>query len=157
MHEAGILLGWRKVFILSVFGFLISTYHWSCMNFIKIVSSPVFLNSLQWNRIISIIINEVESNISKNTLLTNFRMGFLPSLCKTFVELVEILVSHLKGTKKAIYVVWKVFLSVMKHFHWNLKLFFLTESCWSSQARYSGAIAARHVRSCYSWYYGKWK
>nr|KYP67853.1 Callose synthase 5 [Cajanus cajan] len=43
--------------------------------------------------IISIIIKEVESNISKNTLLTNFRMGFLPSLCKKFVELVEILKS----------------------------------------------------------------
>ncbi|XP_027344376.1 callose synthase 5-like [Abrus precatorius] len=41
--------------------------------------------------IISIIIKEVESNISKNTLLINFRMGFLPSLCKKFVELVEIL------------------------------------------------------------------
>ncbi|CAL0327582.1 unnamed protein product [Lupinus luteus] len=42
-------------------------------------------------RIISVIIKEVESNISKNTLLTNIRMGFLPSLCKKFVELVEIL------------------------------------------------------------------
>ncbi|KHN29244.1 Callose synthase 5 [Glycine soja] len=41
--------------------------------------------------IISSIIKEVESNISKNTLLTNFRMGFLPSLCKKFVELVEIM------------------------------------------------------------------
>ncbi|OIW00473.1 hypothetical protein TanjilG_05823 [Lupinus angustifolius] len=42
-------------------------------------------------RIISIIIKEVESSISKNTLITNFRMGFLPSLCKKFLELVEIL------------------------------------------------------------------
>ncbi|KAJ1405051.1 Vacuolar protein sorting-associate protein Vta1/Callose synthase, N-terminal [Sesbania bispinosa] len=42
-------------------------------------------------RIISTIIKEVESNMSKNTLITNFRMGFLPSLCKKFVELVEIL------------------------------------------------------------------
>ncbi|XP_054821590.1 callose synthase 5-like isoform X3 [Prosopis cineraria] len=42
-------------------------------------------------RIISIIIKEVESNIAKNTLLTNFRLGFLPSLCKKFLELVEIL------------------------------------------------------------------
>ncbi|XP_057416061.1 callose synthase 5-like [Lotus japonicus] len=42
-------------------------------------------------RIISIIIKEVESNMSKNTLITNFRMGFLPSLCKKFEELVEIL------------------------------------------------------------------
>ncbi|KAI4345089.1 hypothetical protein L6164_012253 [Bauhinia variegata] len=42
-------------------------------------------------RIIANIIKEVESSISKNTLLTNFRMAFLPSLCKKFVELVEIL------------------------------------------------------------------
>ncbi|KAI9113747.1 hypothetical protein K1719_014998 [Acacia pycnantha] len=42
-------------------------------------------------RIISIIIKEVESNIAKNTLLTNFHLGFLPSLCKKFLELVEIL------------------------------------------------------------------
>ncbi|KAK7369493.1 hypothetical protein VNO80_11532 [Phaseolus coccineus] len=42
-------------------------------------------------RIISIIIKEVESNISKNTLLTNFRMGYLPSLCNKYVQLVEIL------------------------------------------------------------------
>ncbi|CAJ1974879.1 unnamed protein product [Sphenostylis stenocarpa] len=42
-------------------------------------------------RTISIIIKEVENSISKNTLLSNFRMGFLPSLCKKFVELVEIL------------------------------------------------------------------
>ncbi|RHN69933.1 putative 1,3-beta-glucan synthase [Medicago truncatula] len=42
-------------------------------------------------RTISIILKEVENSISKNTLLTNFRMGFLPSLCKKFVELVEIL------------------------------------------------------------------
>ncbi|XP_059643980.1 callose synthase 5-like isoform X2 [Cornus florida] len=40
-------------------------------------------------RIIGIIINEVENNISKNTLLANFRMSSLPSLCKKFVELVE--------------------------------------------------------------------
>ncbi|KAL5053268.1 hypothetical protein RYX36_033950 [Vicia faba] len=42
-------------------------------------------------RIISIIVKEVESNMSKNTLTINFRMGFLPSLCKKFVELVELL------------------------------------------------------------------
>ncbi|KAK1432531.1 hypothetical protein QVD17_09428 [Tagetes erecta] len=39
--------------------------------------------------IIGIIIKEVESNISKNTFLTNFRMGSLPTLCKKFVKLVE--------------------------------------------------------------------
>ncbi|KAB1210572.1 Callose synthase 5 [Morella rubra] len=42
-------------------------------------------------RIIGIIFKEVESNISKNTLLVNFRMGSLPTLCKKFVELVGIL------------------------------------------------------------------
>ncbi|GMN30383.1 hypothetical protein TIFTF001_002769 [Ficus carica] len=42
-------------------------------------------------RIIGIIIKEVESNISKNMLLANFRMGPLPTLCNKFVELVEIL------------------------------------------------------------------
>lgn len=50
---------------------------------------------LQRSRIIGIIIKEVESNISKNTFLANFRMGPLPALCKKFVDLVEILVSHL--------------------------------------------------------------
>ncbi|XP_050206090.1 callose synthase 5 [Mercurialis annua] len=42
-------------------------------------------------RIIGGIIKEIESNISKNTFLTNFRMGPLPTLCKKFVELVVIL------------------------------------------------------------------
>lgn len=40
-----------------------------------------------------IIFKEVESSISKNTLLLNFRMGPLPTLCGQFVELVGILVS----------------------------------------------------------------
>ncbi|KAF3440590.1 hypothetical protein FNV43_RR18874 [Rhamnella rubrinervis] len=42
-------------------------------------------------RVIGIIIKEIESNISKNTLLVNVRMGSLPTLCKKFVELVSIL------------------------------------------------------------------
>ncbi|KAF9681753.1 hypothetical protein SADUNF_Sadunf05G0035600 [Salix dunnii] len=42
-------------------------------------------------RILSIIFKEVENNISKNTLLTNFRMGPLPALCNKFVELVTLL------------------------------------------------------------------
>ncbi|XP_048434519.1 callose synthase 5-like [Pyrus x bretschneideri] len=42
-------------------------------------------------RIIGIIVKEIESNISKNTFLVNFRMGSLPTLCKKFVELVGIL------------------------------------------------------------------
>ncbi|XP_074275339.1 callose synthase 5-like isoform X1 [Silene latifolia] len=39
-------------------------------------------------RIISNIVKEVETNISKNTLLANFRMSALPTLYKEFVELV---------------------------------------------------------------------
>lgn len=55
----------------------------------------IYSDSDIWlNRIIGIIIKEVESNISKNMLLANFRMGPLPTLCKKFVELVEILVSY---------------------------------------------------------------
>ncbi|XP_010530602.1 PREDICTED: callose synthase 5 [Tarenaya hassleriana] len=42
-------------------------------------------------RIIGIIIKEVESNISKNAFLVNFRMAPLPALCNKFVELVGIL------------------------------------------------------------------
>lgn len=51
---------------------------------------------LWFDRIIGIIIKEIESNIAKNTFLVNFRMGSLPTLCKKFVELVVILVSHLQ-------------------------------------------------------------
>ncbi|KAK9678325.1 hypothetical protein RND81_11G203700 [Saponaria officinalis] len=39
-------------------------------------------------RIISNIVKEVETNISKNTLLTNFKMSALPTLYQKFVELV---------------------------------------------------------------------
>eukprot|EP01018_Ginkgo_biloba_P036440 Gb_08787 [translate_table: standard] len=42
-------------------------------------------------RIIEIIIKEVEVNISKNTLLANFRMSALPIIHRKFVALVEIL------------------------------------------------------------------
>ncbi|RHN43110.1 putative 1,3-beta-glucan synthase [Medicago truncatula] len=54
--------------------------------------------------IISIIVKEVESNMTKNTLTINFRMGFLPSLCKKFVELVELL-KNADPTKGGIVVV----------------------------------------------------
>ncbi|CAA7398033.1 unnamed protein product [Spirodela intermedia] len=43
------------------------------------------------NRIIGIIIKEVELNISRNTFLANFRMRALPLLVRKFVELVGIL------------------------------------------------------------------
>ncbi|RZC90306.1 hypothetical protein C5167_031018, partial [Papaver somniferum] len=39
----------------------------------------------------STIINDIESNIEKNTLLANFRMNHLPALCEKFAKLVEIL------------------------------------------------------------------
>ncbi|KAF2284431.1 hypothetical protein GH714_021804 [Hevea brasiliensis] len=57
------------------------------------VEIPLFLvdNRHCFMKIIGIIVKEIESNISKNTFLTNFRMGPLPALCKKFVELVEIL------------------------------------------------------------------
>lgn len=42
-------------------------------------------------RIIGIIIKEVESNISKNVFLANFRMSPLLTLCNKFIQLVEIL------------------------------------------------------------------
>ncbi|KAH9291990.1 hypothetical protein KI387_042820, partial [Taxus chinensis] len=42
-------------------------------------------------RIIEIILKEVEANISKNTLLANFRMSALPTFYRKFVELIEIL------------------------------------------------------------------
>jgi hypothetical protein len=47
---------------------------------------------INFNRIIGIIIKEIEANITKNTLLANFRMSALPVLCKKFVELVSTLV-----------------------------------------------------------------
>ena len=50
----------------------------------------VFVN---FNRIIAIIIKEIEANIAKNTFLASFRMSALPDLCKKFVELVSTLVS----------------------------------------------------------------
>ncbi|KAG1358945.1 Callose synthase 4 [Cocos nucifera] len=43
------------------------------------------------DRIIGIILKEIEADISRNTFLTNFRMAPLPTLCKKFVKLVEIL------------------------------------------------------------------
>ncbi|XP_042433092.1 callose synthase 5-like [Zingiber officinale] len=42
-------------------------------------------------RIIGIIIREIEASIAKNAFLSNFRMSALPTLCKKFVKLLEIL------------------------------------------------------------------
>jgi len=49
---------------------------------------------IELHRIIFNIVKEVETNISKNTLLTNFRMRALPTLYQKFVELLGYLVSY---------------------------------------------------------------
>ncbi|KAL6555852.1 Callose synthase 5 [Orobanche hederae] len=61
-----------------------------CYESFKMVLNALIVGGTD-KRIIGIIIKEVESNVSKNTLLANFRMRSLPDLCKKFVELVEIL------------------------------------------------------------------
>ncbi|KAK9292439.1 hypothetical protein L1049_020411 [Liquidambar formosana] len=61
-----------------------------CYESFKVVLSTLVAGENE-KRIIGIIIKEIESNISKNTFLANFRMGSLPTLCKKFVELVGIL------------------------------------------------------------------
>uniref|UniRef100_A0A7N0TVA2 1,3-beta-glucan synthase n=1 Tax=Kalanchoe fedtschenkoi TaxID=63787 RepID=A0A7N0TVA2_KALFE len=58
-------------------------------------SFKIILNTLvageNEKRIIGIIIREIENSFSKNTFLASFRMVHLPSLCKKFVQLVELL------------------------------------------------------------------
>ncbi|XP_022750939.1 callose synthase 5 [Durio zibethinus] len=61
-----------------------------CYESFKIVLNTLVVGENE-KRTIRIIIKEIESNISKNTLLANFRMASLPVLCKKFVELVGIL------------------------------------------------------------------
>ncbi|KAL9356343.1 hypothetical protein Peur_049596 [Populus x canadensis] len=61
-----------------------------CYESFKHVLNILIVGEIE-KRILSIIFKEVESNISKNTLLTNFRMGPLPALCNKFVELVRLL------------------------------------------------------------------
>ncbi|CAK9146928.1 unnamed protein product [Ilex paraguariensis] len=61
-----------------------------CYESFKLVLNALVVGETE-KRIIGLIIREVESNISKNTFLANFRMGPLPTLCKKFVELVDIL------------------------------------------------------------------
>lgn len=105
--------------------FLNGTYNRS-FNLNKIESLSVLLNSLWWTRIISIIVKEVESNMSKNTLTINFRMGFLPSLCKKFVELVELLVSLQKKTNY-ICSLYSWLLLAFNHSIWKLEHSFLSQ------------------------------
>ncbi|PPR85546.1 hypothetical protein GOBAR_AA35144 [Gossypium barbadense] len=61
-----------------------------CFESFKLVLNTLVVGENE-ERTIRIIIMEIESNISKNTLLANFRMAPLPVLWKKFVELVGIL------------------------------------------------------------------
>ncbi|KAK9991306.1 hypothetical protein SO802_026291 [Lithocarpus litseifolius] len=61
-----------------------------CYESLKHVLNALVVGETE-KRIMGIIFKEVESSISKNTLLLNFRMGPLPTLCGQFVELVGIL------------------------------------------------------------------
>ncbi|KAK8658810.1 hypothetical protein V6N13_029031 [Hibiscus sabdariffa] len=61
-----------------------------CYESFKIILNTLVVGENE-KRIIRIIIKEIESNISRNTLLANFRMAPLPVLSKKFVELVGIL------------------------------------------------------------------
>jgi hypothetical protein len=81
-------------FVLVGFFNYIAIYHMYLIMharcYFDLLLTCVFVN---FNRIIGIIIKEIETNIAKNTFLANFRMSALPVLCKKFVELVSILVS----------------------------------------------------------------
>ncbi|KAL0332666.1 UNVERIFIED_CONTAM: Callose synthase 5 [Sesamum calycinum] len=61
-----------------------------CYESFKLILNALIIGETE-KRIIGAIIKEIETNISKNTFLANFRMKPLPDLCKKFVELVEIL------------------------------------------------------------------
>ncbi|KAK8983008.1 hypothetical protein V6N11_054992 [Hibiscus sabdariffa] len=61
-----------------------------CYESFKIVLNTLVVGENE-KRTIRIIVKEIESNISKNTLLANFRMAPLSVLVKKFVELVTIL------------------------------------------------------------------
>ncbi|KAL2241247.1 UNVERIFIED_CONTAM: Callose synthase 5 [Sesamum indicum] len=61
-----------------------------CYESFKLILNALIIGETE-KRIIGVIIKEIETNISKNTFLANFRMKPLPDLCKKFVELVEIL------------------------------------------------------------------
>ncbi|XP_071706076.1 callose synthase 5-like isoform X3 [Rutidosis leptorrhynchoides] len=61
-----------------------------CYETFKRVLNTVVVGQTE-QRIIGIIIKEVESKISKSTFVANFRMSSLPTLCNKFVKLVEML------------------------------------------------------------------
>ncbi|CAA0830218.1 Callose synthase 5 [Striga hermonthica] len=61
-----------------------------CYESFKLVLNALIIRESE-KRVIGTIIKEIESNMSKGTLLANFRMKHLPDLFKKFVELVEIL------------------------------------------------------------------
>ncbi|KAL7612774.1 hypothetical protein Lser_V15G06702 [Lactuca serriola] len=61
-----------------------------CYETFKRILNTVIVGDAE-KRIIGIIIKEVENSISKNSLLTKFRMSSLPTFCAKFVKLVEML------------------------------------------------------------------
>ncbi|CAN4114506.1 unnamed protein product [Withania somnifera] len=61
-----------------------------CYESFKLVLHALVVGETK-KRIIGINIKEVENSISKNMFLANFRTGALQSLCKKFVDLLEIL------------------------------------------------------------------
>nr|XP_029122971.1 callose synthase 5 [Elaeis guineensis] len=61
-----------------------------CYESLKLVLDLLIVGENE-KRIIGVILKEIEADISRNTFLTNFRMGPLPTLCKKFVKLVEVL------------------------------------------------------------------
>ncbi|KAI3798506.1 hypothetical protein L1987_33783 [Smallanthus sonchifolius] len=61
-----------------------------CYETFKRILNTVVVGETE-QRIIGIIIKEVESNISRGTFLNNFKMSSLPTLCDKFVKLIEML------------------------------------------------------------------
>ncbi|KAL8528945.1 hypothetical protein ACS0TY_006425 [Phlomoides rotata] len=85
-----------------------------CYESFKLVLNAL-INVQTEKRIIEIIIKEVESNMSKNTFLANFRMRSLPDLCKKFVELVEILKEGHASKKDSVVLLLQDMLEVVTH------------------------------------------
>ncbi|KAK6125574.1 hypothetical protein DH2020_040684 [Rehmannia glutinosa] len=83
-----------------------------CYESFKLVLNALVIGETE-KRIIGIIIKEIESNISKSTFLANFRMKYLPDLCKKFVELVEILKVGDKSKKDTVVLLLQDMLEVV--------------------------------------------
>ncbi|KAK8275168.1 hypothetical protein V6Z12_D10G119800 [Gossypium hirsutum] len=83
-----------------------------CFESFKLVLNTLVVGENE-KRTIRIIIMEIESNISKNTLLANFRMAPLPVLWKKFVELVGILKDGDPSKKDAVVLLLQDMLEVV--------------------------------------------